>query len=265
MESLLTAIFTLLGIAIGSFLNVCIDRLPSGKSLVSPPSSCDACNRRLTVPDLIPVLSYLLLRGRCRYCLAKIPLRVLLVEIGSGVLFFLAFWRFGLSAEFVITAFWSSVFLVIIFIDWEHQLILNKITYPAAIIALIILAVDSVIPEPGLFPDRVFVPEPSILSGVLSGFIIMAFFLIIIIIRPAAMGMGDAKLVALIGFVTGFPLCVFAMFIGIIIGGLVAIAYLVLGKKGRKDVIPYGTFLAIGPIVTLLWGREIVDWYLSFL
>lgn len=265
MTILLTTIFTLIGISVGSFLNVCIDRLPAGRSLLYPGSSCDQCHRKLTFIDLIPVISYLCLLGKCRYCGAGIPRRVLLVEFLTGVLFFLAFWKFGLTAEFAITVFWCSVFIVIIFIDWEHQLILNKITYPSAVIALVIMAIDSVVAEPVFFPDRAYYPEPAILSGVISGFILLAIFLLIIIIRPGSMGMGDAKLVTLIGFVTGFPLVTFAMLIGVVIGGIVAIILLSFKLKGRKDVIPYGTFLAIGPIITLLWGNEILDWYIALL
>jgi leader peptidase (prepilin peptidase)/N-methyltransferase len=267
MTILLTVIFALLGIAIGSFLNVCIDRLPLHKSLVSPPSHCDSCQRRLTALDLIPVLSYLWLRGRCRHCQARIPRRVLLVEVAGGLIFFLAFWRFGLNAQFFITAFWSCVFLVIIFIDWEHKLILNRITYPAAILALAVLAIDSFLPQWGLINNiKSFWPESgilsiSILNGVIAGAIGFVFFLIVFLINPRGMGMGDIKLAGLIGLVTGLPMVVIALMIGILIGGLVAIIVLALRKKGRKDVLPYGTFLGIGPIITLLWGNEIFHWY----
>jgi leader peptidase (prepilin peptidase)/N-methyltransferase len=265
MDILLTAVFTLFGIAVGSFLNVCIDRLPAGGSLVSPPSHCDACQHRLSPLDLIPVFSYLYLRGHCRYCQARIPRRVLLVELLSGVLFLLAFWRFGLSSEFAITAFWGCVFLVIIFIDWEHKLILNKVTYPAAVVALIILAVDSLLNDSTLLSNIVFLPEPNILSGVIGGAVGFAFFLIVFLINPRGMGMGDIKLACLIGLVTGFPLVIGALLIGIVIGGVVAVVLLSLKIKGRKDVIPYGTFLGIGPIIMLLWGREILSWYLGLL
>ena len=264
MTILLTVIFTLLGIAIGSFLNVCIDRLPLRKSLVHPPSQCDACRHRLSLKDLVPLFSYLWLRGHCRYCRARIPLRIFLVELISGILFFAAFWRFGLSAQFALTAFWSCVFLVIIFIDWEHQLILNKVTYPAAIAALVILAIDSLLPEPGILGNLGFIPQPSILSGIIGGAIGFVFFLIVFLINPRGMGMGDVKLAGLIGLVTGLPLIIVGLLTGIFLGGLVAVVLLLLRRKGRKDVIPYGTFLAIGPILTLLWGNEIFDWYLSF-
>ncbi len=264
MTILLKILFTLLGVAVGSFLNVCIDRLPLRKSLVSPPSHCDACQRRLSLIDLVPVLSYLWLRGRCRYCRAPIPRRVLLVEVASGALFFLAYWRYGLGVEFAITAFWSCVFLVIIFIDWEKQLILNRVTYPAAVVAIIILAIDSFLPGAGLLQSRLFIPEPSILSGIIGGAIGFFFFFIVFIINPKGMGMGDIKLACLIGLVTGLPLVVVALLTGILLGGLVAIVLLLLKKKGRKDVIPYGAFLGIGPIITLLWGNNIFHWYLGF-
>jgi leader peptidase (prepilin peptidase)/N-methyltransferase len=254
-------LFILVGMAIGSFLNVCIDRLPAHKSIVTPASKCDGCGKELTVRDLIPVVSFLILGGKCRFCGVKIPTRVLLVEILSGLLFFLAFWRFGLSAQFGITAFWSCVFLVIIFIDWEHQLILNKITYPAGVIALVLLGIDSIFPEAGILEYLKMVPQPSILSGLIGGGIAFTFFLIIFLINPRGMGMGDIKLVAVIGLAMGIPFSVIALLIGILIGGVVAIIMLALRKKGRKDVIAYGTFLAMGPILMLLWGSEIWHWY----
>src|SRR4030043_30325 len=221
----LVIFFTLIGIAIGSFLNVCIDRLPTRKSLVSPPSHRESCQRRLGLLDLVPILSKLILRGRCRYCGTRIPIRVLLVEFLAGLIFFLAFWRFGLSAQFGVTVFWCCVFLVIIFIDWEHKLILNVITYPAIIIAIAILAIHTYMSGVTLMP-----PEATLINGLISAAILFVFFLLI----------------------------------GIVIGGIVAIILLATGKKGRKDVISYGTFLGIGPIVALIFAPDILNWYLSF-
>jgi leader peptidase (prepilin peptidase) / N-methyltransferase len=151
--------------------------------------------------------------------------------------------------------------MVIIFIDWEHKLILNRITYPAAVVALVILAAASLFPDVGLLANMELTPRPAILSGAIGGAIGLVFFLIIFIINPRGMGMGDVKLAGLIGLATGFPLGLVALFIGIFIGGLAASVLLVLRMKGRKDFVPYGTFLAIGPIVTLLWGIPILDWY----
>jgi leader peptidase (prepilin peptidase)/N-methyltransferase len=264
MIILLAIIFTLAGLATGSFLNVCIDRLPRKKSLAFPSSHCDACGRPLAWYENVPLFSYLWLRGRCRTCGARIPLRVLLVEAITGLLFLLSFWRFGLTPQFGITAFWSCVFLVVIFIDMEHQLILNKITYPAAVVALAILAADSIFPGAGIMGTLRLVPQPSILSGLIGGAIGFTFFMIVFLINPRGMGMGDVKLVALIGLATGFPLALAALFIGIVIGGVAAVVLLILRKKGRKDVMPYGVFLGIGPIVALLWGNGIINWYRGF-
>jgi leader peptidase (prepilin peptidase)/N-methyltransferase len=277
MDILLAVIFTLLGLAVGSFLNVLIDRLPRKASLVSPPSHCDACQHRLAPADLIPLFSYLWRRGRCRYCGAPIPRRVPLVELAGGGVFLLAFWRFVLSpgqgnevsyAAFILAAFWSCVFLVIIFIDWEHKLILNRVTYPAALLALVILGLDTAFPGWGMLAHLNYFDSGflsiSIVNGLIAGAGGLAFFLIIHLIIPAGMGMGDVKLAGLIGLVFGFPLVIVALLLGIFIGGLAAVVMLSSGKKGRKDVVAYGTFLGIGPIVTLLWGNEILSWYLGF-
>jgi leader peptidase (prepilin peptidase)/N-methyltransferase len=268
MTTTLTALFTIVGVAIGSFLNVCIDRLPLNKSLLSPPSHCDACKQRLTAKDLIPLLSFLWLRGRCRYCRARIPLRVPLVELLTGTLFFLAFWYYGLSARFGFAAFWSCVFLVIIFIDWQHKLILNKVTYPMAVVALVILAADSLTSVPLIPAGFAFLPldKPIILSGVIGGAVGLGFFFLAValsqlLFKREGIGEGDVKLACLIGLVTGWPMVIVALLIGILLGGLVAIVLLLLRLKGRKDTAPYGTFLAIGPIITLFWGVNIFHWY----
>jgi leader peptidase (prepilin peptidase)/N-methyltransferase len=253
------------------------------QSLVSPPSHCDTCQRQLGLLDNIPIFSYLFLRGRCRYCGAHIPVRVFLVEFITGLLFFLAFWRYGLTAQFGITAFWCCIFLVIIFIDWEHKLILNVITYPAIIIAVVILAVHTYGPGIDFLP-----PEATLINGLISGAALFVFFMVFVIFMPGAMGMGDAKLVALIGLVSGFPLVVFSAMIGILAGGVVAIIIMAIKIKGnwkesiclfkekrlkdgfgrlfqgRKDVIAYGTFLGIGPIIALIFAASINSWYLGF-
>jgi leader peptidase (prepilin peptidase)/N-methyltransferase len=131
-------------------------------------------------------------------------------------------------------------------------------------VAVIILAIDSILADSPILSNYGFVPQPSIASGVMAGAIGFVFFLIVFVINPRGIGIGDIKLAGLIGLVTGFPLVIVALLIGIVVGGLVAVVYLVLRLKGRKDVIPYGTFLGIGPIVTLLWGSEILNWYLGF-
>jgi leader peptidase (prepilin peptidase)/N-methyltransferase len=254
MEAAIIVLFFILGMIIASFLNVCIDRLPAHQSLVFPPSHCTACNRRLAAKDLIPIFSYLWLRGRCRYCGAAIPRRILWVELGTAVLFALACWWFGLSVELAIALFYSCIFIVIMVIDWDRGLILNKIVFPAIGAALVISAVFSI-----LLPDIEIVP--FIGRAAIGGGIGLGLFFLIVIVSRGGMGWGDVKLAALIGLVTGFPLVFIALLIGVVLGGVAAALLLVFKVKKRKEAIPFGPFLAIATIVTLLWGNGILDWY----
>ena len=261
MEVVLIVFFALFGTAIGSFLNVCIDRLPVGKSLRYPPSHCEACQHRLSVKDLIPVFSYLWLRRRCRYCGASIPPRLFWVEVGSGFLFAFVYWHFGLSLEFLVTAFYGSLFIVLGFIDMEHQLILNKIVYPAIVVALII---SVFLPQSEIF----LLPWPASLNGIIGGaigfvFLLIPFLIALPIYKGEGMGLGDVKMAALIGLVTGFPLVFVALLMGIILGGLVGVILLLLKIKKRKEAIPFGPFLSLATIATLLWGSGILSWYLG--
>jgi len=256
MEVGLIVAFALLGTAVGSFLNVCIDRLPVGKSLLYPPSHCDACQHRLSPIDLIPVFSYLWLRRRCRYCQAPIPRRLFWVEVGSGFLFAFTYWYFGLSVEFAITAFYGSLFIVLGVIDLEHGLILNKIVYPVAAVALII---SVFLPQSEVF----LLPWPVSLNGVIGGIIGFIFLLIPLLIYSGGMGWGDVKMAALIGLAIGFPLVLVALLLASILGGLVGGTLLLLKIKKRKDPIPFGPFLSLTTIATLLWGSDILNWYLG--
>jgi leader peptidase (prepilin peptidase)/N-methyltransferase len=251
MEILFIIFFGLFGTAIGSFLNVCIDRLPAGKSIVSPPSSCDNCQRRLSWPDLIPVFSYLFLRGRCRCCKARIPQRIFWVEFGTGILFALIFWKFGLSLALPILLFYSSILIAVALVDFYHQIILNILIFPTAIIALII---NIFYPEFGLH---------SFLFGLLGGATGLVFFLLLHLINRKGMGLGDVYLVGMIGLMTGFPNVIVAVFGGIILGGLAAIFLLIFKKKNRKEGIPFGPFLAMGTIIAFFYAKDVIDWYLS--
>jgi len=256
MEAGFIVIFVLLGMLVASFLNVCCDRLPAGQSLVYPPSHCPACQRRLAIKDLIPVFSYLWLRGRCRYCQALIPRRVLWVEIGTAVLFGFAYWRYGLSIELAIALFYLCLFIVILVIDFEHGLIFNKVVYPAMAVALLISIFFSI-----FLPQLKIVPE--IKQAAIGGGIGLVLFFLVVLISRGGMGWGDVKLAALIGLVTGFPLIIVALLMGIILGGLVAGILLALKIKKRKEAIPFGSFLSLATIVTLLWGSDILSWYLG--
>ena len=267
MEILLAVLFGLVGVAVGSFLNVCIDRLPAGKSFVYPPSHCDACKRRLAPIDLVPVFSYLWLRGRCRYCRALIPRRVMLLELGTGLLFAGLYLYYGLDVEFAVTLFYCSVFIAIGVIDLEHGLILNKIVYPVAVVALLL---DIFLPQPGILDF--LLPQPAVLAaliggvnGLVSGAIGFTLLLIPALIFRGGMGFGDIKMAALIGLAFGFPLVLVSLFLGIVLGGLVALVLLLLKIKKRKEAVPFGSFLAVASVVTLIWGNDLLGWYLGLL
>jgi leader peptidase (prepilin peptidase)/N-methyltransferase len=131
------------------------------------------------------------------------------------------------------------------------------------VVAVIVLVICSVLPRIGLLSNLVFLPEPPILSGVIGGIIGFAFFMIVVLINPRGMGMGDVKLASLIGLITGFPLVLVALLLGITAGGGVGVVLLLLRKKRRKDIIPFGSFLAFGLMITLLYGQDILGWYLG--
>ena len=241
-------IFALVGIAIGSFLNVCIDRLPEGQSLLRPASYCPACQRRLALKDLIPVFSYLRLHGRCRYCRAPIPRRVLWVELGTGLMFAFLWWRYGLTPELGIMSFYCCLLIVILVTDLERGLILNKVVYPATAIALVIGA---------------FTPNLGIVKTVIGGGLGLVIMLLLALLYKGGMGWGDVKMAGLVGVMVGFPLVLVSLFLAVIGGGLVAAGLLLLKMKHRKQAIPFGPFLSLGTMATLLWGASFLDWYLQ--
>lgn len=246
--ALLIAIYGLLGAAIGSFLNVCIDRLPAGQSLIKPPSHCPSCGYKLHPRELIPIVSYLWLHGKCRVCRASIPRRIIIIECLSVALFMLIIWRFGLSPYMAIATLYTCLLLTIAVIDLEHGLILNRLSYPGIVVALLL---------------SIFLPDVGILRALLGSAVGMAIIVLIILAFRGGMGMGDAKMAAMLGAMLGFPIVFLGLLIAVVTGGVVAAALLALKLKGRKDRIPFGPFLAFGGWVALIYGQELMNWYLG--
>ena len=242
-------VFTLLGLFVGSFLNVCIDRLPQGQSIIKPRSHCAACNRKLSNFDNIPIFSYLWLRGRCRYCRAPIPIRLPIVEGITGLLFalLLVYWKFELGLELGISLIYASLLTLIFIIDLENQLVLDKVIYPGMALALAF---------------SFFWPGLGVVSSLEGGALGLAAIALPFIIYRRGMGMGDVKLGALVGLMSGFPLVLIALLLSVITGGLVAAILLAFRIKKRSDPIPFAPFLATSAMVTLLWGQAIWQWYL---
>ena len=263
MESsvLLVIPFFLTGASIGSFLNVVADRLPAGQSLVRPRSACSACGHELSNLDLIPIVSYLGLRGKCRYCRAHIPARIAAIEAITGLLFAALYLQFGFGLDYVLLAAGVSLLVAVAIIDLEHQLILDKVTVPTAITLLLVAPFWG---EAGL--DRSF---PGIDSEILASFAnsvatgaggVLAFALIVIV-YPAGMGIGDVKYAGVLGLLLGMPGALVAFWVASVVGGLVAIFLLATRRKGRKDLIPYGVFMSLGGLVALWVGNDIFSWY----
>ncbi len=231
----------------GSFLNVCIDRLPQGQSIINPPSHCSTCNHKLGILDLVPLFSYLWLRGRCRYCQAPITLRLPIVEGLTGLLFAFLYWKFGLGLELGISFVYTSWLIIIFVIDLENQLVLDKVIYPGMALALAF---------------SFFWPGLGVISALAGGALGLAAMALSFIIYRRGMGMGDVKLGALVGLMTGYPLVLIALLLSWITGGLLAAILLAFRVKKRQDPIPFAPFLATSAMVTLLWGQAIYQWYL---
>jgi len=235
-------------LALGSFLNVVAARLPEGRSLASPPSACLSCGTRVAWHDNVPVLSYVLLRGRCRSCGARIGARYPLVELGTGLLVAACFLRFGLSGEAVLAAFFVSVLVVLSAIDVERRLLPDKIVLPSAAVVL----GANVALDPGRAPEWVLAALGASL-----------FLFLALLAYPKGMGMGDVKLALLLGAMLGKTVSA-ALMVGMV-AALVPAVWLLArhGAKARKMGIPFGPFLALGAVVALFFGDVLLDAYLG--
>ena len=241
------AVAALGGLLVGSFLNVVIARLPEGESLMHPGSRCPHCGHPVRPYDNVPVLSWLWLRGRCRDCGEPISARYPLVEALTAVLCALVVVAKGADEDA-----WLGIALVltlvpVTFIDLDHRIIPNRIVGPSAVVALVILALT----------DADALPDHLIAAAAAGG-----FFLIAALAYPRGMGMGDVKLAALLGLYLGSsvaPALLAAMLSGTLVGGAIIARKGV--AEGRKTAVPFGPFLALGALVGLFAGPEIVDWY----
>jgi len=254
MEAFLIFLFFLLGLEIGSFLNVCIDRLPRGESIVSPPSHCEACGHRLAAKDLIPLFSYLWLRGKCRFCGNSIPRKLFYVELVSGVIYAFLYWKYGLTPELGAMVFYAALFTIIFMVDLEKNVILNKIVYPAMAIAVILGVL-------GIQPELPQWPVEGIANVAMGGGVGFLFFFVLAVASRGGMGWGDVKLAGLIGLATGFPMVLVAIVLGAGLGAIVGVVLMAAKKKGMKSRIPFGPFLSVATMITLIWGSDMLNWY----
>ncbi len=241
-------IIFLLGLFIGSFLNVCIFRIPQGQSIIQPPSHCPNCGTFLSPLDLIPVLSYIFYKGKCRYCGKHISLQYPIIELSNALLYFFLFEKYYFNINFIKYAFFSSLLIVIAMIDSRWYIIPNSCNLLGLIVAGIFLA------------QQQFCTE--VLIDALFGFLIGGGIFFIITLLTNAMGGGDIKLMSVLGFAFGLKKIILIMFLSFVTGALISFYLLITRKKNKKDYIPFGPFIAISTGIVMFLGTEIINWYL---
>jgi leader peptidase (prepilin peptidase) / N-methyltransferase len=253
METAVVAIVgAVFGLVIGSFLTVVVDRVPRGASIVAPPSACGACGARLGVPDLVPVLSWLVLRGRCRRCGTAIGVEPIVVELATAALFVMFALEFGASVETV--AFWvlAAALVALTWIDLREQRLPREITYAAMGLGAPLLIVAAIV---GDEPERIWMMA-------LGAGIALVLMGGIYVVSQGGMGEGDVRLAPLLGLYLGWlnpGVVPVGLFFGFLLGAIVGVALLALRRGDRRTAVPFGPFLAAGTVLTVFGGQSFVD------
>lgn len=242
----------LFGLCIGSFLNVCIYRLPESKSIVFPGSTCPHCNEPIRYIDNIPVLSWVLLQGKCRKCRTAIPIRYPLVELLGGLFAVGVYLKFGIGLEAFIYFIFIVCLMIVTFIDLDHRIIPDVISLPG--IPLGFLA-SFALPDIGMLDSLL-----GILAG--GGSLLIVAWTYQLLTGRAGMGGGDIKLLAMMGAFIGWKGVLFTIFASSALGTVAGIAVMIVTRKGMKLAVPFGPFLSIGALLYLFFGTEIIYWYI---
>ncbi|NNC39654.1 MAG: prepilin peptidase [Acidimicrobiia bacterium] len=255
MTGLVAGIAGLFGLAFGSFMNVVAYRVPLGRSVVSPPSACPVCNSPIRPRDNLPVVSWILLRGKCRDCGEPISARYPIVEALTGILFAGTVLIVGVAWVLPAYLWFAAVTMVLILTDLDHKRIPNRILYPGTVVGLVLLAGGALLDGGAGDLGR----------GALGGFFYFGGLFVLALIARGGFGFGDVKLAFMLGLFMafrGWEHLLVGIFLAFFIGGLVAIALLLSRKKGRKDAVPFGPSLVLGAWIGIAYGLEIAEWYL---
>jgi leader peptidase (prepilin peptidase) / N-methyltransferase len=254
VRAYLITVITLLGLLIGSFLNVVIARVPDGRSIVRPPSACPRCGSTLAWYDNVPLVSWVVLRGRCRSCRTPISARYPLVEAATSLLFLLAALTVGLHAELPAVLLFVASGIALSAIDIEHMRLPTPIVYVTLALVAVALAIAA-------FATH----RPSALVTVVAGALAAAAFLFAIaFVSPRAMGMGDVRLAAVLGAVLGWygmGRVALGILLGFVVGSIAGIALSIVRRRLRGVKMPFGPSLIVGTFIALAWGRPVIDWY----
>ncbi len=251
------AVSVILGLIIGSFLNVCIFRIPRNYSIISPGSSCTACKTPIQPWDNIPIISYIILAGKCRQCGEKISLIYPAVELLNGLLYACVYLTYGPGWHLPLLFLFVSAMIVITFIDLEFQIIPDVITLPCIVLGLV--AAQFYVADP--FSAHSVLGFLNSLIGCLSGGVI---FWLIVILSRGGMGGGDVKMMAMVGAFTGWKGVFLTTLIGSVAGSLIGIGLMVFTGAGRKTKVPFGPFLALGSLITIFLGNLIFNWFFPY-
>jgi leader peptidase (prepilin peptidase)/N-methyltransferase len=273
---MISIVVFLFGLIVGSFLNVCIVRLPRGRSIAHPPSHCPRCRTPIRFYDNIPIISFLLLRGKCRSCGEPISWRYPIVELMNGLFYLWIVGEFGLGGEAGLMMAFCSALIVITFIDYDHQIIPDVITLPGMLIGLSLAPffmypltdtlpfhLDGLLPHSGPYLSAFI---NSVIGLVLGGGPLLAIGWIWEKLRHIeAMGGGDIKLMGMVGSFLGWKGALLTIMLGALAGSVVGVLLIVLKRHKMEKVIPFGPFLALGAVATAFFGPDIISWYLGLI
>lgn len=249
---ILFGIIFILGAIIGSFLNVCIYRIPREESIVYPPSSCTSCKNTIKWYDLVPIISYLFLKGKCRYCGEKVSIRYPIIEFVTGILFLITFIEYGISLEFIKYIVFISILVVIGMIDLDTTDVYFSTTLTGIISSAIFLGIYLYIGMP---------VSSYIYGGIIGGGLLSA----IILITKGGMGWGDAEICLVCGLFLGWKLTIIMLFLSFIIGSVIGVTLILSGRKTKKDYIPFGPSIVMAAVITIFVGERIFILYTSLI
>jgi leader peptidase (prepilin peptidase)/N-methyltransferase len=255
MTGLLVAGCGLFGLLIGSFLNVVIWRVPRHESIVAPPSHCPGCDAEIAPYDNIPVISWILLRGRCRHCGVRISIRYPLVELACAGLWVTMGLRFGWSWELPAYLVLVSALLALSLIDFDSFLLPDRIVYPLSASMVVLFALPAIVDDSG----------SDYVRALLGGLAAFAFFLTVHLIAPRGMGFGDVKLSFSLGVALGWiswGSVFLGLFLGFLLGAVIGVALIATRVRSRRDHVPFGPFLAAGTVLAIAFGQPLLDLYL---
>ncbi len=255
MNAVFHIFFFLLGSAIGSFLNVCIYRIPRDKSIVKPPSACPGCGRPIRPFDNIPILSYIFLKGKCRNCGTKISIRYPLVELLTGIFFLLLYLKYGLTFELIVFMILLALLIVISFIDLDFQIIPDILSIGGVVLGFILSIIRPFFRD----LDPIFDYWESLKGIIVGGGLLFAIaWLYQFFTKREGMGGGDIKLLGMIGAFCGWKGVVFSLVSGSVFGTLIGIPIMLSKGQGGKYAIPFGPFLSLGAIVYIFKGDNLI-------